>query len=504
MDSTDKYNSLRLISNFRKRTKAEALPNTPINDSLVEPSTFDIQPNLIKRIYFNGVCPWESTEEAHLFYTIPFDKSLADPISRFLFPHGCRHGKLLFKSPSDFINSIMSIPYEKDLEFMTLYFPTIEDGPFFHCCKFVGTPFSIPTISHELNIEDIFSLIQNNAMPICDMAICVQSMYKDATMFHDFIKWYLECERIGKLAITPFLELFMESKSLTSQSINSLFGPDADKVWPNIHRTKILAFLPCIGFTLLPTIGEEFVIDYEPFPPFKWTRKAGIEGDDKFIANCIQFLTTIYKPSIFVHILSALITENNFLVYSESQRLICNTVIALHGMLLPLNWVSTSISLLPDGLEDLLESPAPFIVGVDKKLKKLPPNTVILNIDKKTADIPTSIVKMPQYNEMVERLKPLFKEQKIEEIMGYTSQAIKELIGPIRPSIMTDISDKDHPGSRFVKELFLKNFPVASRKFVDTMTTTQMIQFYIELECRNKSAAFLNEIRQFKHNHKKH
>ncbi|EAY03996.1 hypothetical protein TVAG_195890 [Trichomonas vaginalis G3] len=487
----EQFNSLRLISAFRRKTEGTKISKSPTNDSFVSPSEFKLDPNLMTRMYFTGVCPWKDISTPHLFYTIPFDHSLDDPVSKFIFPNGCRHEKLQFHTTGDLIKEIITLPDINDLEFFTLYFPTIEAAPFFHCCVFMGNPFSMPSFTHDLNIEDLFSLIQNHSMPSTEMAICIQSQYKNATVFYEFMKWIIESERIGRMSITPFLELFIQLNSITMTNVEKMFGPDASKLWPDMHRQRILTVLPNCIYSMLPDIGDKFIIDYPPFPNFEWQRDSGLKGDLLFFKNCLEKLVEKFEPMEYISLLSALLAERTIIVYSSSRSVVANSIYALHAMLLPLNWVSTTISLLPADLMDILDSPAPLIAGETMWPIVSPKDAVVLNLDKCEYTFPKDLVMYPTASQLKKRLKPLFVEKKIPEIINLTSMTIKELIFPVKVSIMTDYTDKNNPGSRFVYELFMKNFPVTSRKFIDAMASTQMLRFYIELECRKKSSEFL-------------
>ena len=482
--------SLQLVSQFRRKTSSSNISNLRLNDSLVAPSVIQENHEFVKRIYFTGTCPWEDEKtQPHLFFTIPFDQTLEDPISAFCFPHGGKITKKIIHSDAEFIQEALSKPDENsgDLEFFTLYFPIIEDAPYFYCCRFLGNLFSMPTISHELTLDDIFSLVNKGDVPCSEMCICVQSSYPDSNLYYGFLKWILQCERVGKFSITQATDMFLQDKLTDNEMKN--FGAQ----WPEKHRDSLSALAAKIIFSEIPAPGDKLFVDKSPFPPFSWTREVTHKRKDfELCLSSMRTLISFTPLSIYMQLISALLLEKRIIVYSNSCSITTDIILAFHAMLYPMKWVAPSISILPDAATDIFDSPSSTMLGIDKPLKNPPDNTYYYDCDKREFKCPRQLHPFPHAMLLEERLKPLFVDPsgKEKEIIEMTNMAMKDILSPLRASIITDFSDPKKSGSRFMPELFLKNFPSESRLFVKSMLNTQMMQFHIELECRRCSAEF--------------
>ena len=512
-DNPDAFFSLKLASSFRRKASGDRINHIPINDSyFTAPSLLDEKEEFIHRIYFTGVSPWESEGTSpHLFFTIPFDPSLFDPVTHFCFPHGAKFQSDDIISSPQFINECLTKPTTDDLQFFTLYFPNIQDYPYFYCCKFMGNPFSMPTISNELDLEDIFSLCEKKQIPNTEMCICIQSNFPDQNLYYNFIKWLLECEKIGKYTIAHLFDTFylnIQNKESTENIDFALYNES----WPSKHRESLLALLGNVIFHSLPKIGESLIVDKPPFPKFEWKKEQIFATSNKRDLNlslcCMKHFMSSFccnNVNTYITLLSSLILEKKVVLYSKNVPLLTDAILVCHFMLQPLKWVNPSVSLLPDSVVDIFDSPSAILVGVDTVFDEIPFESVVFfDLDSKEIKIgKNKIIHFPKSMNLQEKLQIYFtkdtlnrvKTQKDEyiiekEVLEITNMAIKELLNPLRASIITDFSDPANAGSRFLPELFLKNFPGESRVFVNHFLNTQMMQFHIELECKRCSREF--------------
>jgi hypothetical protein len=67
-------------------------------------------------------------------------------------------------------------------------------------------------------------------------------------------------------------------------------------------------------------------------------------------------------------------------VFHTDETIVNTVILALHFMLRPLRWVSGSISILHDCLEDLLSAPNPLLVGMTKQLIEMGLGFVYFNL----------------------------------------------------------------------------------------------------------------------------
>ena len=516
------FYSTRLASSFRRRASADRIRNMPVNDSFLsissQPEKIEI---FIHRIFFSGISPWENENTPpHLFYLIPFDSKLFDPVSQFCFPHGAKFMKQKINSSAELINQCLTQPIIDDIEFFTLYFPSIIDYPYFYCCRFMGNQFTMPTISHDLGIEEIFSLIENKEIPTSQMCICIQTNSKEQMLYYKFIMWMLECEKIGKYSISPILDSFY-LKIQNDQEFNLMDFEQYKCLWPQKHREAFSALLAENLFSFIPNKGESIIIDKPPFPRFEWTRISLYPDEDNddltlSLPSLKQVLSN-FSPQhldIFISLINSLLLEDIIVIYSKNIQLVTSAILLCHFLIKPLKWVNPSISLLPDSAVDIFESPLSYIVGIDKIIPQIKNDDVVFfNLDEKDPkncvkiNKKKNIISFPSVFNLFDQLKVFFTKDNLnnlktkndnydieKSVLNITNNFVKELLNPLRASIITDYTNPKHAESRFLPELFLKHFDPESRVFVNRFINTQMMQFHIELECKTCSCEFNNQI----------
>jgi len=493
--NVDDFMSLKLVSQFRKKTSYGKILKILANDSdcLQSPSSFYENNPIIKRIYFCGSAPYENSSVPHLFDTIPMDPTLNDPVSQFCFPHGCKFGSIKIDSHSSFVSEVMNSPNQNEIEFFTQYFPTIEDAPYFYCCKFMGNPFSMPSICHLIALEDVFDLVTPKSIPNSEMCICIQSGFPDQTLFYGILDWILQSEKIGKYSIYPIIDSYLNNGSYLSAIRDDIvirsLGSNPSQIWPGDHRSCLTRIVENLVLKTTPDPGSSIVLDFPPFPRWVWTRLNGPRQELSLSIYCLKALVSRCSIKSYIQLLTALTLEKSMLVYSKHTEVHTCIILAFHFMLHPLKWVSPSISILPDSAIDLLDSPSPTLIGTNTLPSRIPPNVVIFDADSGIITNPPSVI-IPNSNRLNDSLEELWKKETKDSykwIIDMTNLAIKDLISPIHVSIITDFSATDSSGSRFLPELFLKNFTVENRPFIMQFSQTQMMQFYIELECRKSS-----------------
>ena len=486
------FQTLNLMKIFRKKTEKGKLLNISTNDSylLQSPSELIENSSVIERIYFTGRSPWDESGEAQLFYTIPFDSTLTDPISSICFPHEAIVKKKKINSNSEFILNVIDSPNNDELEFFCLYLPSRIEAPYFYCCKFKGNPFTMPTLSHELNLEDIFDLCQSNLIPISDMCISIQSKFPNHELYYNLLKWIIQCEKIGKFPLTNFIDIYLQKLDYFTSLQDETLIDSPENIWPNKHRLALSTLMGIIIKKPIPDIGYYFNIDIPPFPKFSWFRSNNFNKIDLlFSLNNLEKLISKINIKTYLQILTSLLLEKTILVYSKNINILTSIITTFHYLIKPLNWVSATIPILPDKLIDLLDSPSPTLIGIDWIPNDISDNIVFFDVENSILYNPPNYL-TPFNNILMDRLNEYWNNLNIESlkwILNLTNFSIKELIAPIKVSINTDFSQTDNTGSRFLLELYLKNFLQEFRPFILKFSQTQLLQFHIELECKKCS-----------------
>lgn len=485
------FGSMSLVNRFWERTRLNQMikicPDDSVDDSLIKQPDL----NFIHELSIIGSLPKTDDKQPKVLFTLPLNTKNADYISLFCFPHECEHSQKTVELPSEVINQILNEPKAEDIEFLSVYFPLIEEAPYFFCCKYVANPFSIPSICHDYNLDNVFSMITKSSIPTCEICIAIQTYYPFQEMYYGFLKWLICCEQIGKYSISPLIDSF-----LISNEINS--SVDKSK-WPSCHRRQFSEFLSTIIQTHLD-LNSSFVIDRAPYPKFAWDLEPIENMSEKLVINCVGCLLDRIDCEQFIVLLSSLLLQKHVIIFYKKIDILTNIIIAIQNLILPLEWHVGIIPILPDSRDDLIQSPTPVIIGVDHPLSEdLSEDNVFLDLENNRMEIHCSIPNLPFAKLIRESFYKYFdllgghsRAIAIKEILDAVHQLVKKILSNVRPSIMTDYSNLEDISSRFFVELFMKRFDKDNRAFIQKMLETQILKFYIEKECKKASQNLLS------------
>jgi hypothetical protein len=359
------------------------------------------------------------------------------------------------------------------------YFREQEDAPYLFFVRFTAISLTVPAIAHELGLGALLAHLTRNSTPTSEICLAVRSRYPFHGLFEGFFRWMLEAERVSRLAIFPAID-----QHLTSPKSPLLDLP----LWPDAHRQHFEATIISSFKAPPPGTGQRFQIDQLPFPEFAWTRPSTPKPWHPLAVHVLPELVRFVKRELFPTLFTAVLLEKTVIVYHTDDRVVSNIIMALHFLLKPLRWASSSISLLPACLDDLLNAPNPFLIGSIRP-QQLQPESVYADLVK--GDIRVADGPLPVYSPMVE-LPRLFRScwdpaKDLTPVLTECHKIVEALIAPVVRSIMTDFSDRTQAKSSFYRELYLKHFPLSERAFLQALCETQTFQMHLEQECRKKS-----------------
>jgi hypothetical protein len=100
-----------------------------------------------------------------------------------------------------------------------------------------------------------------------------------------------------------------------------------------------------------------------PYPSFEWKK----DEDFSMIWSCLSHLIGTVNSTDFIILLSGLLLESKILIYGKDIQKVSSIVLALHYLLIPMKWSFSSVSILPNDGYEFLDSPFPYIYGIDQK-----------------------------------------------------------------------------------------------------------------------------------------
>nr|XP_043611448.1 uncharacterized protein LOC122583071 [Erigeron canadensis] len=195
-------------------------------------------------------------------------------------------------------------------------------------------------------------------------------------------------------------------------------------------------------------------------------------------------------------LLAAVLLEKQVIITSPNMGVLSATVLSLIPMILPFEWQSLFLPILPGKMFDFLDAPVPFVVGIlhkpaDKKLKSN--NLVHVNLVDDQVEM-TSLPALPKHRELLTRLGPLHarlssdktaaKKHPVYRCNKWQIEAATQFSAVVRHHLellssnlsnhaITSVQNNDRV-SLLIKESYIDSFPYRDRQFVREFADTQM------------------------------
>ncbi|OHS99291.1 hypothetical protein TRFO_34292 [Tritrichomonas foetus] len=346
--------SADLQNSFRLRFSNNGSSNLGTDDAMTLLQYSSDQFNsLIDSFFIFGIFPFESeNEKPRTLFAYPNqDPKKNEVFCRFCFPNSQRvNKKEKRKSLSLAYNST------KTIDFIPLYFPESSDSPYLFVSKFFANSITMPIICHQMNLCDVISRFDGQYSEFC---IAIQSKLPFYSLFQDYVKWYLNCERILRLSISDDIENYYTGTMKTITSSRDFLEE---------NRVKLLSHLTSFLSIPAPRVNESIEIDDPPFTYFKWDRKYSFHNYYPLACEVLYDLFQCLSLNNLIILFSGVLLEKSIVFYHPNQKISPSSVMAMHFLLKPLKWIGSSISILPTDLEDLLSAPNPFIIGLSDNI----------------------------------------------------------------------------------------------------------------------------------------
>ncbi|XP_022029126.1 uncharacterized protein LOC110930196 [Helianthus annuus] len=193
-------------------------------------------------------------------------------------------------------------------------------------------------------------------------------------------------------------------------------------------------------------------------------------------------------------LLAAILLEKQVIITSPNLGVLSATVLSLIPMILPFEWQSLFLPVLPWKMLDFLDAPVPFVVGILHKpadLKMKSNNLVHVNLadDRVKA---SSLPALPKQRELINRLGPLHarlssdktaaKKHPVYKCNKWQIDAATQFLTCMRQHLESLCSNLSYhsityPNKRvslLVKDSYIDSFPYRDRQFVTEFVDTQM------------------------------
>ena len=137
--------------------------------------------------------------------------------------------------------------------------------------------------------------------------------------------------------------------------------------------------------TMLSTILEPYLKDGSS----DWVDRPLVDQEESFEKSCVEVLVETLSPIPIALLFITALLEQKIVFTSSRRSVLVSMVAGLRSLLRPLGWSHLIVPLAPPALaQDLVQYPAPFIIGValDNKgsmdlLKTLPMDITLVDVD---------------------------------------------------------------------------------------------------------------------------
>lgn len=196
-------------------------------------------------------------------------------------------------------------------------------------------------------------------------------------------------------------------------------------------------------------------------------------------------------------LLTAVLLEKQVIITSPNLGVLSATILSLIPMILPFEWQSLFLPVLPWKMFDFLDAPVPFVVGIlhkpaDNKMK--PNNLVHVNLADNQVEM-SSLPVLPKHGELMTRLGPLharlssdktaakkhpvyrcnkWQIEAATQFLAVMRQHLESLCSNLSNHAITSVQNDNDRVSLLIKESYIDSFPYRDRPFIREFVDTQM------------------------------
>ncbi|KAK9057407.1 hypothetical protein SSX86_022242 [Deinandra increscens subsp. villosa] len=195
-------------------------------------------------------------------------------------------------------------------------------------------------------------------------------------------------------------------------------------------------------------------------------------------------------------LLAAVLLEKQVIITSPNLGVLSATVLSLIPMILPFEWQSLFLPVLPGKMFDFLDAPVPFVVGIlHKPINKMRSNNLVhVNLADNQVEM-SYLPALPKQKELMNKLAPLharlsgdkttakkhpvYKCNKWQvdaatQFLAAMRQHLESLCSNLSNHTITSVQCDNDRVSLLLKESYIDSFAYRDRQFIREFVDTQM------------------------------
>ena len=448
---------------------------------------FDV---LVKGFSVIGTLPWDEKKRPRFLY----HHSLVcepDPVFvSFCFPkEEDVKAETRCVSKLALLKEFISDEHLTSAEFVPLYFPQDDGLRFAFCMRIAVNELSCPAFCHDLSLPQILEKIDrgNGQVSLTTTTIVLVMRCKVPYLdgVSELMKWMIKSELVSKMMVCDQIDDYIHSSVV----------PQGEGFWPNQHRDTMKSIVSRLLQSVTPDPGQEFELDFQPFPLFRWARPSVQEHPYISLGRQLMHkLITFMDCGFFIRVFTEVMLEKTVVIYSKNMQWETETVLCLQVLLRPFVWILASISCLPQSLSDMVYSPNPVLIGTTFLLENVDDDCIVYaDLDTNTI-VPKARSDIEVSKSFIDDVKANWTPEKADNLYESIKTYMEHVAHILDRSIVTDFSDKNDVSSRFLENIFLGHFPNNEQQFFKAFCSTQLFRFTLEQKCRIQSDAHQSDM----------
>lgn len=201
---------------------------------------------------------------------------------------------------------------------------------------------------------------------------------------------------------------------------------------------------------------------------------------------------------------AGVLLEKKIVILCSNLGILSASILSIIPLIRPFKWQSLLMPVLPKDMQDFLDAPVPYIVGVKTQTDALQSklaDVILIDANKNQVRSPT-IPELPRQKELYSSLAPYHSKLVGESYLGrrrpvyqctdiqvaaansllaVVRSYLDSLTSNLRSHTITNVQSNDDKVSLLLKESFIESFPSRDRPFMKLFLDTQLFTAHTDL-----------------------
>lgn len=387
----------------------------------------------------------------------------------------------IINDPKKFIQNVMD-DVINSVHFFILYFPQAKFAPFYYCAKYQANHLKLPSFAHNLTFDQICERISLDKLPTFEVCLVVRANQPDHSLYLDFLWNVILSENYGRHELRSFFESYTNTKDYNKTKAEI----DVSKLsWPSTQRDQMKTLLNKVIRMTFAKDQETFSFKEFSYPKLSYTREVASRIDYNLAKFALKsFLFNFTKEGI-IKVFQCLFLEKTMIVFSKDIQLLSLFIISLNLSIFPLQIEISTLPLLPNAYQFLINTDEKKIIGITSPLQHEIKNCLYIQLAHNSVEIDSTysdvFPEIPRSDKILECFDEFFYDEDEEEKGKRTLDLISGIVSGLTLPVENCISSVDGK-IVFDKEKYKSYYIINEEKseFIEQFAETMMLKHYVD------------------------